>query len=93
MVPNMRLFRRENGIWYVEFERGKKRSLRTKDKKTAERLFKELQKEALKGKLILLEKHEKIRLSQLIEEYLKWSENTKALETYKKEKNGFLNNF
>lgn len=86
MVPNMRLFRRENGIWYVEFERGKKRSLRTKDKKTAERLFKELQKEALKGKLILLEKHEKIRLSEFIKEYLQWSELRKARSSYKRDK-------
>ena len=62
----MRLFRRENGIWYVEFERGKKKSLGTRDKKLAERIFKEPQKEALKGKLILLEKTQRITLDEFI---------------------------
>lgn len=85
-ITYMRLFKRFNGYWYVEFERGKCKSLRTKDKKIAERLFKELQKEALKGKLILLEKQEKILLKELIEEYLAWSKETKAKATYDKEK-------
>jgi len=83
---NMRLFKRENGIWYVEFERGKKRSLRTKDKREAERLFKELQRELLKGRLILLEKCEKLKLSEFIQEYLAWAEKVKSRETVRRDK-------
>jgi len=85
-IENMRLFQRENGIWYVEFSRGKKKSLGTKDKKLAERLFKELQKEALKGKLILLERQSKISFSEFIAEFLEFSFATKLSSTAKKEK-------
>ena len=82
----MKLFRRKNGYWYVRFERGKEKSLRTKDKRLAHKLFRELQKEALKGRLILLEKREKISLSKFFEEYLEWSEKTKSPETVAKER-------
>jgi len=60
----MKLFRRKNGYWYVRFERGKERSLRTKDRRLAERLFKEIQKEALKGRLILLDNRRKNRFKR-----------------------------
>ena len=78
---NMKLFRRSNGYWYVRFERGKEKSLRTKDRRLAEKLFKEIQKEVLKGKIILLEKQEKISLSEFIQEYLKWAETRKSSST------------
>ena len=89
----MKLFRRSNGYWYIRFERGKERSLRTKDRRLAKKLFREIQKEALKGRLVLLEKQERIKLSEFLEEYLVWSEQNKALETIKKERwifRGFL---
>ncbi len=89
----MKLFRRKNGYWYIRFERGKEKSLRTKDKRLAERLFREIQKEALKGRLVLLEKRERISLKEFFKEYLAWSEQNKSLETVKKEKwifKGFL---
>ena len=35
MKLTMRLLQRENGVWYVEFERKKFRSLKTKDEKEA----------------------------------------------------------
>ena len=83
---NMKLFKRSNGYWYIRFERGKEKSLRTKDKKVAERLFKEIQREVLKGKIILLEKQEKIRLSEFIQEYLQWSETRKSRSTVYRDK-------
>jgi len=82
----MKLFRRSNGYWYIRFERGKEKSLRTKDKRLAERLFREIQKEALKGRLILIEKQERISLSQFIQEYLEWSATRKSLSSYKRDK-------
>lgn len=49
---NMRLYQRKHtGVWYVGFERGKSRSLKTKDRAEARRLFKVLEKEALAGRL------------------------------------------
>lgn len=90
-IDNMRLFQRENGYWYVEFARGKKKSLGTKDKKLAERLFKELQKEALKGKLILLEKNDKITFQEFLDEYLAWSQATKAHTTARRDKYALKN--
>ena len=83
---NMKLFRRSNGYWYIRFERGKEKSLRTKDRKIAEKLFKEIQKEVLKGKIILLEKQEKISLSEFIQEYLKWAETRKSKATVYRDK-------
>ena len=92
MFINMKLFRRSNGYWYIRFERGKEKSLRTKDRKLAEKLFKEIQKEVLKGKIILLEKQEKINLSEFIQEYLSWAEKIKSYESVRRDKVA-LNNF
>ncbi len=69
----MRLFQRENGIWYIEFQRGKKRSLGTRNKYEAERLFKKIKREYLAGKLIQLEKS--YSLKDFLPEYIKWAEN------------------
>ncbi len=80
----MRLFRRENGIWYVEFERGKKRSLKTKDKALAQRLFNQLKREYIKGKIVLFSEGQNIKLSQFIEEYLNWCKENRSAETYRK---------
>ena len=86
LEARVKLFKRKNGYWYVRFARGKEKSLRTKDKRLAEKLFKEIQKELLKGRLIILEKQEKITLSQFMEEYLEWSEHRKSLPSYKRDK-------
>jgi len=88
---SMKLFRRSNGYWYIRFERGKEKSLRTKDKKVAERLFKEIQKEVLKGKIILLEKQEKIRLKEFIHEYLEWAAKVKSYESVRRDKVSLFN--
>jgi len=88
---NMKLFKRSNGYWYIRFERGKEKSLRTKDKKLAERLFKEIQKEVLKGKIILLEKQANPFLKDAIEEYLNWSQLHKKENTIARDKNVFKN--
>ena len=81
---SMRLFQRENGIWYVEFERGKKKSLRTRNKAEAVRLFNKLKREYLAGRLIILKQGQKVLLSEYIKEYLDWCENNRSYETFKK---------
>lgn len=54
MIRSMRLFKRGE-FWYVEFARGKWRSLRTRDEATAKGIFKEMEAEYLRGRLIQLD--------------------------------------
>ena len=81
---SMRLFQRENGIQYVEFERGKKKSLRTRNKAEAIRLFNKLKREYLAGRLIILKEGTKVPLSQFTQEYLEWAKENRSEETYTK---------
>jgi site-specific recombinase XerD len=80
----MRLFQRENGIWYVEFGRGKKRSLRTRNKAEAIRIFNRLKREYLAGRLLILKEGAKVLLSDFAKEYLDWCENNRSRETFRK---------
>lgn len=70
---SMRLFQRKNGIWYIQINRNQKRSLGTKNKQEAERLFRKIKREYLAGKLIQLEKS--YSLKNFLFEYIKWAEN------------------
>ncbi|OMH39840.1 tyrosine-type recombinase/integrase [Desulfurobacterium indicum] len=81
---SMRLFQRENGIWYVEFGRAKKKSLRTRNRAEAVRIFNKLKREYLAGRLIVLKEGIKVPLSQFVQEYLEWTKNNRSEETYTK---------
>ncbi|SMO61038.1 Site-specific recombinase XerD [Balnearium lithotrophicum] len=89
---SMRLFQRENGVWYVEFERGKKKSLRTRNKAEAIRIYNKLKREYLKGKLIVLKEGIRVPLSQFTQEYLDWAKNNRSEETFTKARH-VLNRF
>jgi site-specific recombinase XerD len=69
----MRLFKRENGTWYIELKRGQKRSLKTKNKAEAQKMFAEIQKARVTNKLIKIEKS--ISLERFIIEYTTYAEN------------------
>jgi integrase len=69
MIANMRLYKR-NGIWYVEFRRAKKRSLRTRDKKQAQRIFRELRSEWLKGRLVELDSTPRTTLEEYAKDFI-----------------------
>lgn len=60
---DMRLFQKR-GWYHVEYERNRTKGLKTKDKITAESLFKEIQEEALRGRLLLLDKRERVSISE-----------------------------
>lgn len=60
----MRMFQHKNGYWYYSLGRGHEKSLRTKDEKEAEKLYKIIKKEALKGRLVQLDGDKRITLSQ-----------------------------
>lgn len=78
----VRLFKRTNNIWYVELRRGVWRSLKTKDEREARIRFKELEREALRGKLIFLDKLPSLTLKDFSSEYLAWLEKNRAYGTY-----------
>jgi integrase len=81
---SMRLFQRENGIWYVEFGRGKKRSLRTRNKAEAIRLYNRIKREYLSGRLLILKEGQKTPLSEFTANYLEWAHENLAHSTYRK---------
>lgn len=66
----MRLYQR-NGIYYVEFERGNKQSLKTTDEKLAKSLFDRMYRERLLGRLVRLDPSPNITLEDFTKEYLK----------------------
>jgi len=63
MKEPMRLFTR-NGWYHVETQRGRSRSLKTKNPKEAREVFKEIKKEWLKGRLFSLERVRRCNLSE-----------------------------
>jgi len=81
---NMRLFQRENGIWYVEFKRGHKKSLRTRNKAEALRIFNKLKREYLAGRLLVLKEGQKVLLSEFTRDYLDWARENLAPATFRK---------
>jgi site-specific recombinase XerD len=69
-MDNMRLWQRK-GVWYITFRRGDTQSLKTKDEKKARGIFEGLEKEALKGRLIRIEKQTLCLLGDFTEEYVR----------------------
>lgn len=86
MSFDMRLTK-QRGIYYVEIQRNKRKSLGTKDEKTAKAIFREMQKEALRGRLFDLDKATRITLSEFHEDYIAYREGLRDLssETIKKD--------
>jgi site-specific recombinase XerD len=70
MKKPMRLFQRENGVYYVEVARNRWKSLKTRNLETAEALFEEMEKEYLRGRLIILENEKQISLGKFTEAYI-----------------------
>lgn len=60
----MRLYKRKNGFYCYSLRRGHKKSLRTKDKKEATRLYNIIKREYLKGRLVKLDSDKRTTLSQ-----------------------------
>lgn len=85
MTISMRLFQR-NGIYYVEFRRGKWQSLRTRDGKNAKAIFKEMEREWLRGRLFKLDTDGKITLAEFTKEYLEHRTGM-SIHTFKQDRN------
>ena len=82
---HMRLYKKR-GIWYVALPGNIRRSLKTKDKEMAGRLYNRIKKEALLGNIIQINKSQQITLSNYIKEYLEHSKAHKKHSTYLRDK-------
>lgn len=67
---NMKLFRRENGYYYIYLTRTKKISLKTKDRKEAEKKFRKFRRDYFNGNIQVIERKPSIRLSAFAREYM-----------------------
>ncbi|MBI5193257.1 MAG: tyrosine-type recombinase/integrase [Nitrospirae bacterium] len=79
---SMRLWQHPNGYWYAEFETDKRRSLKTKDADLAKRLFTQLKRDYLKGKLLFLENGRTISLQAFKDELLNFIKTNREETTY-----------
>ena len=77
----MTLFR-HRGIYYVRIH-GKRRSLRTRDKALAHRLFNQIKREYLQGKVHQLIGKCTVTLGEYKKEFLNWSAQVQPDKTYK----------
>ncbi|WP_321414845.1 hypothetical protein [uncultured Desulfobacter sp.] len=64
----MRLFQR-NGWFHVEYARNRSKALRTKDSKKANAIFRKMEAEHLRGRLLLLDRKERLSLSEFAAVY------------------------
>ena len=74
-------FKRGN-FWYYEINR-KRVSLKTKDKAKALRIFNEIKREYLAGRLKQLTKEKSVSLGDFAAEYLEWAETTQIYKTFR----------
>ncbi len=81
----MRLWLRSSGIYYVILEGGHQRSLKTKDRKLASKIFRKLEREYLQGRLLRIEQKQLKLLSDFISEYLEIRKDN-APNTYRADK-------
>ena len=83
MSESMKLFKRENGIYYVRISSQKRISLGTKDRREAEKLYREVKKQYHKGKLYILEGKKNIYLSEAIKDFLHYQSQVNTIKTAK----------
>lgn len=83
MIIRMRLFKRSNGVWYIEYERGKWKSLRTKNKAHAQKLYNAHKLELLEGRIHHIKGTSKYNLEQFTNEFEIWSESNQTHSTYR----------
>lgn len=90
MTEPMRLFQHENGYWYAELDRNKRRSLRTRDKAEAQKLYRRLKSEFLLNKVTFLEgRKPSPALEEFAAEYLDWIYQALAYNTYSQARSSF----
>jgi site-specific recombinase XerD len=83
----MRLFKRhKNGqflSWYVEFDNGRRKSLKTKDSTAAHRAYQKVKRAYFAGRVAKLTGQCTTRLSTFRDEYLKWAKVALVKSTFR----------
>lgn len=82
---SMRLIQRHDagGVWYIEFGRGRKKSLRTKDKAKAKELFRVTLEEISKGRVVALFGGSTKTLGDFRDEFVGWSQDAHPHATFR----------
>lgn len=83
MQLTMRLFRKPSGVYYAEFERGKRRSLKTDDPAEAKKLFTELKRQYLSGRLAEIRGECRATLLFFAREYEAWASEALPEKSFK----------
>lgn len=60
----MRLYKRKNGYWYYELKRNRPRSLQTKNKREAQKIYNIIKQEVLRQRLVQLDSDKRATLSE-----------------------------
>jgi integrase len=92
MIPlTMRIFCHPNGYWYAELERNRRRSLGTRNKAEAQKLYRRLKSEFLLAKVTFLDDSRPVpkSLEDFAAEYLDWVYQGLAFNTYAQARSGF----
>lgn len=92
MIPlTMRLWRHPNGYWYAETERNRRRSLFTRDKAEAQKLYRKLKSAVLTAKVTRIDGKLPVpkTLEDFTAEYLDWIYQGLAYNTYAQARSGF----
>ena len=86
----MRIFQHANGYWYSELERNKRRSLGTRDKAEAQKLYRRLKADFLMRKVTGIDDQVTIKtLEDFATEYLDWIYQALAFNTVAQARSGF----
>jgi len=72
MKMKFSMFQERNGIWYVRIDRGKVRSLKTRDKKEAKETLEAFEIAYYENKIAALDKKKRINLDDFMIEYIKF---------------------
>ncbi|GAB6036193.1 site-specific integrase [Fundidesulfovibrio butyratiphilus] len=83
MNLGMRLWQKPSGVFYIEFERGKHRSLKTKNESEAKRAFALFKKEALAGRLAEITGQCAKTLGEFYDEFTAWGESAQERSTFR----------
>lgn len=71
-IETVRLFKRDNGYWYVSLKRGHQKSLNTKNEADAYSMYRKIKREVLMGKVVSLDKDKKILIEEFYKEYIEY---------------------
>lgn len=86
MKIGMRLWRKPSGMYYVEFGRGRHRSLKTKVEREAVATFNAMVKAAAKGKLADITGECTVTLGDFYDEFVPWAEDAQEKATFRANK-------